>query len=207
MKNNKIFYFTLKMTEEFFLPPNTSGKKTLVLDLDETLVHSQFGPFEYIKSDIIIKINIDDEIHDIHVLVRPGVKEFLEKISKKFELVIFTASISKYASPLLDILDKNNLCSFRLFRDHCTMLNNSFVKDLTKLGRDLKNVIIVDNSPVAYCFDNENGIPILTWFDDKTDREIYKQLGNSVNVKVLKRISKNLFKLGEEGWDENGKNE
>ena len=40
-----------------------------------------------------------------------------------------------------------------------------------------------------------------------TDKEIYKQLGNSVNVKVLKRISKNLFKLGEEGWDENGKND
>ena len=162
------------MAEDFLLPPNNSDKKTLVLDLDETLVHSQFGPFDDIKSDIIIKINIDEEIHDIHVLVRPGVKEFLEKVSKKFEVVIFTASISKYASPLLDILDKNNLCSFRLYRDHCTLINNTFVKELKKLGRDLKNVIIVDNSPVAYCFDNENGIPILTWFDDKTDRELYK---------------------------------
>ena len=158
---------------EYFLPPNRTGKKTLVLDLDETLVHSQFGAFE-VPSDVIIKINLDNEIHDIHVLVRPGVKEFLEKISKRFEIVIFTASISKYASPLLDILDKNNYCSFRLYRENCTFLNSSFVKDLKKLGRNLKDVIIVDNSPMAYCLNNENGIPILTWFEDKTDRELYK---------------------------------
>ena len=160
-------------TPEFFLPPNITGKKTLVLDLDETLVHSQFGPFD-IPSDVVINIEIENEIHDIHVLVRPGVKEFLEKISKKFEIVIFTASISKYAGPLLDILDKNKLCSYRLFREHCTLINTSFVKDLKKLGRDLKDVIIVDNSPMAYLLNNDNGLPILTWFDDKTDRELYK---------------------------------
>ena len=162
-----------KNTPEFFLPPNRTGKKTLVLDLDETLVHSQFGPFD-VPSDVVINIEIENEIHDIHVLVRPGVKEFLEKISKKFEIVIFTASISKYAGPLLDILDKNKLCTYRLFREHCTLINTSFVKDLKKLGRDLKDVIIVDNSPMAYLLNNENGLPILTWFDDKNDRELYK---------------------------------
>ena len=164
-----------KNDSEFYLPPNITGKKTLVLDLDETLVHSQFGPFD-IPSDVVINIEIENEIHDIHVLVRPGVKEFLEKISKKFEIVIFTASISKYAGPLLDILDKNKLCSYRLFREHCTLINTSFVKDLKKLGRDLKDVIIVDNSPMAYLLNNENGLPIITWFDDKKDRELYKIL-------------------------------
>ena len=162
-----------KNVPEFYLPQNITGKKTLVLDLDETLVHSQFGPFD-IPSDVVINIEIENEIHDIHVLVRPGVKEFLEKISKKFEIVIFTASISKYAGPLLDILDKNKLCSYRLFREHCTLINTSFVKDLKKLGRDLKDVIIVDNSPMAYLLNNDNGLPILTWFDDKNDRELYK---------------------------------
>ena len=164
-----------KNLPEIYLPPNITGKKTLVLDLDETLVHSQFGPFD-IPSDVVINIEIENEIHDIHVLVRPGVKEFLEKISKKFEIVIFTASISKYAGPLLDILDKNKFCSYRLFREHCTLINTSFVKDLKKLGRDLKDVIIVDNSPMAYLLNNDNGLPILTWFDDKTDRELYKIL-------------------------------
>ena len=162
-----------KPNPEIYLPPNKTGKRTLVLDLDETLVHSQFGPFD-VPSDVVIKIEIENEIHDIHVLVRPGVKEFLEKLSKRFEIIIFTASISKYAEPLLDILDKNKYCSYRLFREHCTIINTSFVKDLKKLGRDLKDVIIVDNSPIAYLLNNDNGLPILTWFDDKNDRELYK---------------------------------
>ena len=163
----------LKKNPEIYLPPNKTGKRTLVLDLDETLVHSQFGPFD-VPSDVVIKIEIENEIHDIHVLVRPGVKEFLEKLSKRFEIIIFTASISKYAGPLLDILDKNKYCSYRLFREHCTIINTSFVKDLKKLGRDLKDVIIVDNSPIAYLLNNDNGLPILTWFEDKNDRELYK---------------------------------
>ena len=171
--NNNITSKTSKKSLELLLPPKISKKKTLVLDLDETLVHSQFGAFN-IPSDVIINIEIENELHDIHVLVRPGVKEFLEKMSKKFEIVIFTASISKYAGPLLDILDKDKFCSFRLFREHCTLLNSSFVKDLKKLGRDLKDVIIVDNSPMAYLLNSDNGLPILTWFDDKNDRELFK---------------------------------
>ena len=163
----------IKKPLELLLPPKMSKKKTLVLDLDETLVHSQFGAFN-IPSDVIINIEIENELHDIHVLIRPGVKEFLEKMSKKYEIVIFTASISKYAGPLLDILDKEKFCSFRLFREHCTLLNSSFVKDLKKLGRDLKDVIIVDNSPMAYLLNSDNGLPILTWFDDKNDKELYK---------------------------------
>ena len=171
--NNNITSKTSKKSLELLLPPKISKKKTLVLDLDETLVHSQFGAFN-IPSDVIINIEIENELHDIHVLVRPGVKEFLEKMSKKFEIVIFTASISKYAGPLLDILDKDKFCSFRLFREHCTLLNSSFVKDLKKLGRDLKDVIIVDNSPMAYLLNSDNGLPILTWFDDKNDKELFK---------------------------------
>ena len=171
--NNNLTSKNAKKSLELLLPPSISKKKTLVLDLDETLVHSQFGPFNT-PSDVVINIEIENELHDIHVLVRPGVKEFLEKMSKKFEIIIFTASISKYAGPLLDILDKDKNCSFRLFREHCTLLNSSFVKDLKKLGRDLKDVIIVDNSPMAYLLNSDNGLPILTWFDDKNDKELFK---------------------------------
>jgi RNA polymerase II subunit A small phosphatase-like protein len=83
-------------------------------------------------------------------------------MSQIYEIVIFTASISKYAGPLLDILDKDKFCNYRLFREHCTLINTSFAKDLKKLGRNLKDVIIVDNSPMAYLLNTENGIPILT---------------------------------------------
>ena len=160
-------------SETQFLLPKASSKKTLVLDLDETLVHSQFLPFST-QSDVILKIDIENQIHDIHVLIRPGVQTFLKRLSKLYEIVIFTASVSKYADPLLDILDKDNICSFRLFREHCSMMGMTYIKDLNKLGRNLKDVIIVDNSPMAYLLNTENGIPILTWFDNKNDKELYK---------------------------------
>jgi RNA polymerase II subunit A small phosphatase-like protein len=73
-------------------------------------------------------------------------------MSKHFELVVFTASLSKYAEPLMKQLDPEELCYYKLFREHCTFYNNAFVKDLTRLGRNMKDVIIVDNSPVAYLF-------------------------------------------------------
>ena len=157
---------------DYLLPKKTCDKKTLVLDLDETLVHSQFQPFD-VPSDITLKIELEDELHDIHVLVRPGVKEFLENMGKIYEIVIFTASVSKYADPLLDILDKEKNCKYRLFREHCTPINTYFVKEIKKLGRELKDIVIVDNSPMSYALNPENGLPILTWFDDKEDRELY----------------------------------
>ena len=164
-----------QISKPFLLPPKTSSKKTLVLDLDETLVHSQFLP-NSIPSDLILKIDIYNQLQDIHVLIRPGVQNFLKKLGKLYEIVIFTASISKYASPLLDIIDKDNICSFRLFREHCSMMGVTYIKDLNKLGRDLKDVIIVDNSPLSYSLNKENGIPISTWFNDKKDKELYNIL-------------------------------
>ena len=168
---------------EKLLPPISVNKKTLVLDLDETLVHSQFIKFST-PSDVVIKIEVENTFHDIHVMVRPGVKEFLEEMEKLYEIVIFTASVSKYADPLLDIIDKKGLCPFRLFREHCTLINMTFVKDLQKLGRDLKNIVIVDNSPLSYALHPENGLPILTWFEDKTDKELFNI------IPILKFLSK-----------------
>ena len=157
---------------KYYLPSKTHSKKTLVLDLDETLVHSQFAPFS-IKSDLILKIELENQIRDIHVLIRPGVYKFLKKMSQLYEIVIFTASVSKYAEPLLDIIDKNHNCSCRLFREHCSIIGITYIKDLKKLGRDLKDIIIIDNSPLSYSLNHENGLPILTWFDDKNDKELY----------------------------------
>jgi TFIIF-interacting CTD phosphatase-like protein len=66
-------------------------------------------------------------------------------------------------------LDPENFCSYKLFREHCTFYNNAFVKDLTQLGRSMKDVIIVDNSPVAYLFQPENAMPAVSWYDDPND--------------------------------------
>ena len=166
------------MTKEnnFILPPKSNekiDKKTLVLDLDETLIHSQHFPFSSAKSDIVLKLDLENDPHDFHVLVRPGAKEFIRKMNKFYEIVIFTASVSKYAIPLINLVDEKGLCIHRLYREHCSLVNTQFIKDLTKLGRDLKDIIIIDNSPLAYSLNKENGIPIVSWFDDKTDRELY----------------------------------
>jgi RNA polymerase II subunit A small phosphatase-like protein len=115
--------------------------------------------------------------------VRPGVAQFLKKMHKSFELVIFTASLSKYAEPLVEILDPEHMCSYKLFREHCTFYNNAFVKDLTRLGRDMNDVIILDNSPIAFMFQPENAIPILSWYDIPSDTEL-PRLGH-----VLERLS------------------
>ena len=81
---------------------------------------------------------------DIHVVKRPGVDEFLKKMGALYEVVIFTASLSKYADPLIDLLDKDKICSYRLFRESCTMINGFYVKELKRMNRDMKSIILLD---------------------------------------------------------------
>ena len=135
-------------------------------------MHSSFKPVE--NADITLPIEIDGQVCTIYVLVRPFVSEFLKRMAKIYELVVFTASLSKYAEPLMLKLDPNCFCAYKLFREHCTFYNNAFVKDLTRLGRSMKDVIILDNSPVAYLFQPENALPAISWYDDKNDDELLR---------------------------------
>lgn len=123
----------------------SQGFKTLVLDLDETLVHSSTSPIPHpdIHFEMPAKGAYGHPIQ-IYVKVRPFAKEFLRLVSKYYEVVIFTASLREYANPLLDRLDPNKFVDFRLFREHCTMTNGVYTKDLSLLGRDLSKVILVD---------------------------------------------------------------
>ena len=101
---------------------------------------------------------------------------FLRRMSQLFEVVIFTASIPKYANAIMDILDPTVYCSSRLYRNNCSMVSNVFVKNLYKVGRNLSDLIILDNSPISYLMNYENALPIKTWLDDKNDIELYKYL-------------------------------
>ena len=137
----------VELSEEitFFLPDKSEEfdrKKTLVLDLDETLVHSAIKTND--SADMTLDLMIDQNSYKVSVLKRPWVNEFLNRCADLFEIVIFTASLPEYADPLLDQLDKDKVISHRLYRQHCTVLSNRYTKDLTKLNRDLKEVIIVD---------------------------------------------------------------
>ncbi|CAI2360865.1 unnamed protein product [Moneuplotes crassus] len=158
------------------------GKKTLVLDLDETLVHSSFQPPG--AYDLLLPVEIEGQVCYVYVQKRPGVDKFLKEMAKYYELVIYTASLSKYANPLLDWLDPQDLCSHRLFREHCTFQSGIFVKDLDRLDRDLKDTIIIDNSPASYFLHPQCALPTTSWYDDMEDTELY------LLAEVLEPLSK-----------------
>jgi len=185
------------------LPSDLHGKKTLVLDLDETLVHSSFKPIP--NPDFIIPVEIEDQVHKVYVLKRPHVDKFMRDIGPIFEVVVFTASLSKYADPVLDLLDSHKVIRSRLFREACSNYKGNYVKDLNKLGRELKSTVIVDNSPTSYLFHPENAIGCETWFDDETDTELeemipfLRELSKVDNVRTFlesrKRDGKVMYKL------------
>ncbi|CAG2168144.1 unnamed protein product, partial [Oppiella nova] len=157
-----------------YLLPNIksqdSHKICLVIDLDETLVHSSFKPIS--NADFIVPVEIDGTIHQVYVLKRPYVDEFLQRMGELYECVLFTASLAKYADPVADLLDKWGVFRSRLFRESCVFYRGNYVKDLGRLGRDLNKVVIVDNSPASYIFHPDNAVPVASWFDDMTDTEL-----------------------------------
>ena len=142
---------------------------TLVLDLDETLVH-----FFYTPSGGMF-------------LIRPFCMKFLEEMAEKFEIVIFTAALKNYADSILDLLDPNKkIIKYRLYRQHVSLSGITFCKDLSKIGRDLGKTIIVDNLEDNFKLQPNNGIHIWTWLEDMKDTQL-DDLG-----KILKDlISKN----------------
>lgn len=198
----KCFFKRVHSVEEItLLPPEiNSAKKTLVLDLDETLVHSSLEPVP--NFDLKVKVKVDSALLDIYVLLRPGVFEFLEKVAEMYEVVIFTASLKNYADPVIDFIDRGKVVSSRLFRSECEFRDGSYVKNLSSLGRDLKKVVIVDNSPLSYLLHPDNGIPISSWFDDKADNclseilTILQVLSNAEDIPfVLKSLRDSCLEL------------
>ena len=149
-----------------FLPQiNKKYKYTLVLDMDETLIHYFFTHINGM------------------FFVRPYCLEFLKELNDIYEIVTFTAGTKEYADNILNILDiDNNIIKYRLYRQHTTVLGCSIYKDLSKLGRDLSRVIIIDNLKENFKMQPNNGIFIKTWTNDINDVQLKDIL------KILKDI-------------------
>lgn len=148
---------------------------TLVLDLDETLVHSTLE--ECNDADFTFPVFFNMKEHIVYVKQRPHLRSFLERVADMFEIVIFTASQSIYAKQLLDILDPDGkYISRRAYRESCIFSDGSYTKDLTVLGVDLAKIVIIDNSPQVFRLQVNNGIPIKSWFDDPSDSALISLL-------------------------------
>uniref|UniRef100_A0A914WCL9 CTD nuclear envelope phosphatase 1 homolog n=2 Tax=Plectus sambesii TaxID=2011161 RepID=A0A914WCL9_9BILA len=151
-------------------------RKTLVLDLDETLIHSHHDGIirPMVKPgtppDFILRVNIDKHPVRFFVHCRPHVDYFLSVVSQWYDLVIFTASMEIYGTSVADKLDRGRgMLSRRYFRQHCTMDYGGYTKDLSAIQPDLSSIFILDNSPGAYRKFPENAIPIRSWFSDPAD--------------------------------------
>ncbi|KAL4759627.1 Nem1-Spo7 phosphatase catalytic subunit NEM1 [Aspergillus foveolatus] len=162
-------------------------QKTLVLDLDETLIHS-LAKGGRMSSGHMVEVKLATPMttalspgappttlgpqHPIlyYVHKRPHCDEFLRKISKWYKLVVFTASVQEYADPVIDWLEQERkYFQARYYRQHCTFRNGAYIKDLSSVEPDLSRVMILDNSPMSYIFHEDNAIPIEGWINDPTD--------------------------------------
>ncbi|GAA6036464.1 hypothetical protein JCM8097_003520 [Rhodosporidiobolus ruineniae] len=165
-------------------PPPKLTPKTLVLDLDETLIHSTSRPYgkgrggrgggsgKGLKTRVV-EVVLEGRSTVYTVYKRPWVDFFLRKVSSWYTVVIFTASLPEYADPVIDWLDggdgRGGMIGPRLFRADCLARNGSYVKDLSVVDPDLSRVCLVDNSPASYAVNQANGIPIEGWINDPTD--------------------------------------
>ncbi|CAH1155877.1 unnamed protein product [Phaedon cochleariae] len=149
-------------------------RKVLVLDLDETLIHSHHDGVVRERPgtppDFVLKVVIDRHPVRFFVHKRPHVDFFLDIVSQWYELVVFTASMEIYGAAVADKLDAGRgILQRRFYRQHCTSKSYTYTKDLSAICNDLSSVFILDNSPGAYRAYPDNAIPIKSWFSDPTD--------------------------------------
>ena len=192
----------IKPKPPFLKPINSKYKYTLVLDLDETLVH-------YISDN-----------DSAYIQIRPGAEEFIKDLSKYYEIVIFTAALQTYADLVIDGIDPDGVISDRLYRQHTVSVGNANIKDLDKIGRDIKHVIIIDNFLENFSLQPKNGLNIIDFEGNEYDGELeylkedliklVKLNPNDVRF-YLKDIQKNMDKRAiyfrELNYESNNRNE
>ena len=144
---------------------------SLVISLDETLIHFKSGSIKNNKGVIQL---------------RPGLMEFFEAIKPYYEIIIFSNGNKKYTDLIVNSIDEKKIyIDYRLYREHCIIICNDFVKDISRIGRPINKIVIIDNIPQNYRLHKENGINIKSFYGDKSNDKILFSLN-----KILINISK-----------------
>ena len=174
------------------LKAQKSPRKTLILDLDGTLICNvsrskyQAGDPNQTQNPVTVLQNGDDDrTNVISFLVRPYGEKFLKTLRLYYELIVFTASKEQYAKSIIEYLDPKRCCiEYLLHRDQCLMTKDWTIKDLRVIGRrNMKDMIIVDNSVISFSGNMDNGIYIPTYQGDCEDCELLRIMN------FLKRIA------------------
>ena len=198
-----------EISKNIIFPTNKEHKQTILLDLDETLIHVDFEN-KYKNYDAILYFdNIDEngEIEkniQINLIIRPGLFQFLDFINKYFEVFIYTASYKNYADTIIDYIEKDKkYFSLRLYRENCIYLKPGiYIKDLRIIKeRELKDMIIIDNSLFSFANQLDNGILVTSFFNDLNDSFLLNLINylqyyilNTYDVRI---INKENFKFQE----------
>lgn len=130
--------------------PESCKKYTVVLDLDETVVYGRDGP----------------------LYSRAFLQQFLSSIAKDYEVIAWTASDRDYAKRVLGEINKDLIIEHLVYRhDKWFQNEDSYTKDLKKLGRSMDFTIIIENSPECIRQNPQNGI-IVPEFAIPLEKEI-----------------------------------
>ena len=166
---------------------NKNKKKfSLILDLDETLIHFQLN-----------KENFDEGV----LKLRPNLYKFLDNLTKYYEIILFTEGSESYSELLIKAIEENKkYFEYKLFRQHTVIIGNDFIKDLTRIGRPLNSIIIIDNYPQNFRLQEANGINIKSFFgDDDEDNTLIDLMNILIKIaKEEKDVRKGIMKYHEE---------
>lgn len=140
------------------LQPNEQHVYTLVLDLNDTIVHSDW------KRD-----------RGWRTFKRPGVEPFLERMAQFYEIVVFSDQLNITVDPILDRLDKKGCIKYRLYRDGTQYTRGHFYRDFTKLNRDPSRVVYISADPKS-CLQIENLLALKPWKLEPDDTSLLDHL-------------------------------
>ncbi|CAG9319587.1 unnamed protein product [Blepharisma stoltei] len=175
-------------------------RKTVIFDLDETLIHCVDNEADE-ASDAIIPVKFPNGmIAKTKIKIRPYAVECLRVISKICEVIIFSSFNQTYADAIIDFLDpKKEIVHHRLYRDSCVIVNGLIIKDIRILeDRNLEDVVIVDNSVHSFIYQLENGIPIVSWTNNEDDKELLNLVNYIKKLTTpddIRKLNRKTFKL------------